>query len=162
MQTLISIYDSHDKALAGVKMLKETGLGSRHISLLGTVSGDPDFEEDVHHATTAVKGVGIGAVVGPVAGLLTGIGVFAIPGLGFLFGAGAIVGAIAGFDIGVIGGGLIAALSLGNVHREMEEKYQEELHAGKTLLLVQGNDTEIARARSVLEGQGMHTELNVH
>jgi hypothetical protein len=156
------MYDSHEKALSGVKILKQAGLSSRHISLLGTVSGDFDFDGEVQNAKTAVKGVGIGAIVGPIAGALTGIGVFAIPGLGFLFGAGALVGAIAGFDIGVIGGGLISALSLGGMHKEMEEKYQQELHEGKLLLLVQGDDEEIAQAKSVLEQHGMHTELDVH
>src|SRR5690606_33851768 len=129
MQTLISIYDSHQSALEGVLLLKEAGFSQKHISLLGSASGDADFKEDEENATVAAKGMGIGAIVGPLAGALTGIGVFAIPGFGFLFGAGALVGAIAGFDIGIIGGGLIASLALSGVHHDMEKKYEADLKA---------------------------------
>jgi len=162
MPTLISIYNEHDKAVSGVRLLKDAGFSSRHISLLGTVAGETDFTENKRNAGAAVTGVGIGAVVGPLAGILTGIGIFAIPGLGFLFGAGALAGAIAGFDIGVIGGGIISALALSGVQHDMEKKYQQELNAGKTLLLFQGNDEEVNHAKSVLETHGMHTEINLH
>ena len=50
--------------------------------------------------------VSLGIAVGSIIGILTGIGIFAIPGLGFLFGAGSIVGAIAGVDFGLMAGGL--------------------------------------------------------
>src|SRR5690606_35335037 len=60
----------------------------------------------------AATGVGIGAVVGPILGALAGVGVLAIPCLGILVGAGALAGAIAGLDVGIIGGGIISALAI--------------------------------------------------
>ena len=42
--------------------------------------------------------------------MLTGLGLFAIPGFGVLFGAGAVIGAFAGFDAGIIAGGLSTIL----------------------------------------------------
>ena len=49
----------------------------------------------------------IGSIIGPTLGVMTGLGIFTIPGFGLLYGAGAIIGAIAEFDLGLVSGGLI-------------------------------------------------------
>jgi len=162
MKSLICIYDSHEKAIESIRLLKTNGFTSKHLSLLGRVSADDEVEGDIKNANTAVKGIGIGAVAGSAIGLLTGVGLLAIPGLGFLVGAGALAGAVAGFDFGVIGGGLISALAIGGVQKEMEAKYQKELESGKSLLIVQGDEEELENAKTILEADGTHMELNLH
>ena len=68
-----------------------------------------DTEED------AATGAGIGAVVGGAGGLLTGLGIMAIPGVGPVVVAGWLaataVGAVAGAVAGGAAGGIIGALT---------------------------------------------------
>lgn len=162
MKSLIGLYNSHDKAIEAIRLLKEDGFTSKHLSLLGKIDGDDEVSDDIKNANTAVKGLGIGAVAGTTLGLLTGVGLLAIPGVGFLVGAGALAGAVAGFDFGVIGGGLISALTIGGIEKEMEEKYQKELETGKTLVVVQGSHDELVKAKALLAAKGGYDELNEH
>ncbi|WP_118949832.1 hypothetical protein [Taibaiella helva] len=153
---IISLYDDHGKAVAAVSLLKAEGFNEKHISLLGTA--DVGDEIQARDATVAARGVGIGALVG----VLAGIGLAVIPGIGILYGLGAVAGAVAGFDFGVIGGTIVSALAIKNMGKEVADRYAAELKAGKTLLAFSGNEDEILKARNVLEGHGMHTELLEH
>lgn len=163
MKTIVSVYDDHAKALEAVKLLKNGGLSSKNISLIGTAYHDKELSDTASEMKIATRGVGIGALAGSTIGLLTGMGLMAIPGLGFIFGIGALAGAVAGFDFGIIGGGIVSALAIKGINKgEVEEKYQAELNAGKTLLIFQGNAEESELARNTLESHGIHTEMGVH
>jgi hypothetical protein len=63
------------------------------------------------HADDNLKVTAAGVVAGSTLGVLNGLGIFALPGLGFLFGAGAIVGGIAGLELGVVGSALFSLFS---------------------------------------------------
>lgn len=106
--------------------------------------------------------VGIGALAGSVLGVLTGVGIFAIPGVGFLYGAGALVGAIAGFDFGIIGGGIASALTVAGISSDDTKQYEEVLKAGKFLVIAQGNEEEVTRAKNVLETHGNLVSITQH
>ncbi len=106
--------------------------------------------------------VSIGVVAGTVLGVLTGIGLFTIPGFGFLFGAGAIVGALAGFDIGLIEGGIVSILTKLGINIGDYDKYENHLNKGNFLVVVQGTDVEIKLAHEILDTHGNHIEVNEH
>lgn len=166
MRTVVGTYDNHHEAVEAVRHLKAAGFNSKQISLIGKVkdtAGLEDVAED-DSARMKVAGaeLGVTAIAGSTIGLLTGIGVFAIPGLGFLFGAGALVGAIAGFDIGLIGGGIISALTLPGVKGETAKQYEKEVSEGKLLLIVQGTEAEVHEAENVLSSYGKHDVLEAH
>lgn len=163
MKTIISIYDNHSKALDALKLLRDAGLPSKNMSLIGTAYEDKEVMDNAADMSIAAKGVGIGALAGSSLGVLTGLGLLAVPGFGFLFGMGALAGAIAGLDVGIIGGGIISALAIGGLKKdELEQKYQTELNAGKILLVFQGGKEDADKAAEVLATHGIHTELGVH
>ena len=85
---------THNAAVEAVKTLKNAGISERNLSILGkaTVTDDNIHIASGEPAKLAAAEVGAAAVLGPVLGVLTGVGLFAIPGLGFLYGAGALVG----------------------------------------------------------------------
>lgn len=155
-QHIVSLYDNHEKAVEAVELLKRDGFNEKHISLLGKTDVGDDVQ--VKDASIAAKGVGIGALVG----VLAGIGLASIPGLGILYGLGAVAGAVAGFDFGVIGGTIVSALAIKSMGKEIADRYEAELKNGKTLLSFSGNETEVRRAGDLLESHGIHTELNLH
>ena len=107
-------------------------------------------------------GLEAGTVLGTTLGILTGIGMFAIPGVGFLYGAGALVGAIAGFDFGLIGGGIASALISVGVKDDMAKKYHDDLVAGKYLVIAHGSEEHVAQAKDLLTGHGTHSEIASH
>jgi uncharacterized membrane protein len=164
MNAAIGVYDSHDKALSAVKELKDAGYPVKRISIIGKANVEEvDEKLNVQPKNPLhVEGVGIGTALGTAVGILTGVGLFAIPGFGFLYGAGALVGAIAGFDFGLIGGGIASVFTTLGVEDEATQKYQDHLAAGKYLLVVQGDNDEVTKAIKILEEHGQHTYVAAH
>lgn len=159
MKTLVAVYETHEKAVHAVNKLKDNGFENKNISILGKAD---IIENHVHVKTndTAEKvEVSLGVVAGTTLGILTGIGVFAIPGLGFLYGAGALVGAVAGADLGIVGSGIVAILTYVGVEQHNKEKYEKYLNECKFLLFVQGDEDRIELAEKVLGKDKLHLEL---
>lgn len=163
MTTTIGVYETHAQALEALHELKIQNFPVSKVSILGQadVKNAHSQADDAEISKQAGKGVGIGILTGSTLGILTGAGVFAIPGLGFLFGAGALVGALAGLDFGLIGGAIAGALSIG-LHKEHHEKYDQYLKEGKFLLIVHGSVEEAEQAKNILHQHGKHIELQTH
>ena len=95
-------------------------------------------------------------MLGTTLGLLTGVGLFAIPGLGVLFGAGAVVGALGGFEIGVAAGGLTTILVELGV-KEDHIAYEQHIQEGRFLLFINGSEEDIHHAENVIMGKHLGT-----
>lgn len=174
MKSTIGVYIDQQSALDAIEALKKAGFPATQISLLGHApeqapaegdivsdgTSDPDLYE--RQMKIATRGVGIGAVVGPILGILAGIGLLSIPGLGTLVGAGAIAGGLAGLDAGLIGGGVISALAIAAGGKENEGKYQGHLEEGRYLIIAQGTPDEVKHAHDVLTEHDNHMALDVH
>jgi uncharacterized membrane protein len=164
MNTTIGVYDFHDDAIEAVLELKQAGFPVKKLSIIGKAEEEV-VDEEMHvmpKNPLNLKGVSIGTTLGAAIGVLTGVGLFAIPGLGFLYGAGALVGAIAGFDFGLIGGGIASVLTTVGVNSEETHKYQENLAEGKYLVIAQGNEAEMKKAKEVMDAHGKHTYVAIH
>ncbi|MBF4471257.1 DUF1269 domain-containing protein [Flavobacterium sp. HJJ] len=159
MKSQIAVYDTHDKAVSAIKRLSQENFSMDHVSLLGKAEVIEDHIQvkslDTIKKTPAVIGMGAGTLLG----LLSGVGVFAIPGFGFLYGAGALVGIIAGLDLGLIAGGAISLLSFTGLKEEEVVKCQEHLKEGKFMVIVKGAQEEIERAKHILHTDGDHLEM---
>ncbi len=159
MNSLIAVYDTHEAALQALAMLKENDFPMNQVSLLGKAEVIDDHlhlsSSEEGKSTPVLLGTGGGALIG----LLTGIGVFAIPGFGFLYGAGAIVGTIAGFDLGLIAGGVASLLASAGFGEHHSKKVNEHLQKGKYTILVHGSAEEIDRAEELLKNEGGFFEL---
>jgi len=163
MTATIAVYHNQGDALSAVNALKGAGYPPNHLSILGHAAEDSAQDEDNaafpelgKPMKIAATGMGIGAVVGPILGALAGLGLIAIPGVGFLYGAGALAGAVAGLDAGLIGGGIFSALAIAQTSSHHEEKYGQDLKAGRYIVVAQGSEEEVKHAREIL------TELDIH
>lgn len=151
MNSKIAIYESHEKALEAVYDLQKAGFPVNKVSLIGEAQIIDNHIYLKSLDTAKTLPIAVGASLGLVTGLLSGIGLFTIPGFGFLYGAGAIIGAIAGFDLGIIGGGLTSVLVHIGIKKEEVIKYEEHIRAGRFVLLVKGSEEEVHLAEKILQ-----------
>jgi hypothetical protein len=160
MKQKIAVYEDHDSAFGAVEILRKEDFPSKQISVLGKVnkSSNDLHLETKNRLTGAPVVLGVGA--GTVLGLLTGLGVFIIPGFGVLYGAGAIIGTLAGFEVGAVGGGLVSLLTTAGIETEQANRHSKHLDDGKFLVFLNGSTEEIERAEELLHTQGTHLELN--
>ena len=161
MKATIGVYDSHEEAIKALDALNEAGFPLKNVSVLG----QDNLDEGNTHTKSQVPeevGVGVGLAAGTTLGVLTGIGVLAIPGFGFLYGAGVLAGAFVGFDMGAIGGGLLAVLAYFGVDKEDVPKYENHLKNGKHILIAQGSESELDHAKEILNTNANHIGLQQH
>lgn len=95
-----------------------------------------------------------GAVVGGLAGLLTGLAVLAIPGIGPIVAAGPIAGALVGLVAGTLGGGLLGALLDAGVPEEQAHAFAGRVAAGEVLLTVRTDRVSRPAVHNILAANG--------
>jgi hypothetical protein len=164
MKTIVGVYESHDSAVKAVQALQTAGYPVKQVSLISKAELVNNHIHVKSSNTVETAEVSAGVAAGAVIGILTGVGIFAIPGLGFLFGAGALVGAFAGLDLGLIGGGLLAILTNIGIDKSVAAKYEKHLNEGKFLVFVQGGEdqSEVKRAHEILHTLNLQLELDTH
>lgn len=163
MRSIVGVYNTHEKAIAAIEALKDAGYPVKQLSLMGQSSlGDHNLHHISKHEALANAPLAIGVVAGPILGALAGLGLFAIPGIGIVFGAGAVVGALAGLDAGLISGGLVTVLTRLGMQTEKAEVYEAHLKNGKYLIMLEGTEEELFRAQTLLNEHGTHELLEVH
>jgi uncharacterized membrane protein len=160
MKLKVALYDSRDKALNAIELLEEKGFPMKSVSLIGKVEIVDDHlhvssYKPLKNGTTVAIGAGAGTIVG----LLTGMGVFAIPGFGMLYGAGALVGAIAGLDLGIVTGGLSTLLATIGIEKDQVVKYEEHITEGAFMVVIDGTESDAIHAEEILHTEGAHLKL---
>lgn len=155
-KTVSALYDSYDAASAAVNALEAAGITHSDISIVANNSDNWHKSHDVSEAADdAGKGAGIGAAVGGVGGLLTGLGLMAIPGVGPVVAAGWLaataVGAAAGAAVGGAAGGIVGALTDAGVPENDAHVYAEGVRRGGTLVTAKVDDARASEAQSILQ-----------
>jgi hypothetical protein len=155
-QTVTALYDTYDAAVFAVNDLEASGIPHADISL---VSNNVDHRYDKDHPTNAAAdagtGAGIGAAVGGVGGLLTGLGLLAIPGVGPVVAGGWLVatavGAVGGAVVGGAAGGIVGSLTGAGVPEHDANFYAEGVRRGGTLVTARVDDARAPVAREILQ-----------
>src|SRR6476659_4851484 len=159
-QTVTALYDTYDSAVSAVNALESSGVPHSDISIVSN-NVDNRFNKDrpTNAAEDAGKGAGIGAVVGGVGGLLTGLGLLAIPGVGPVVAAGWLVataaGAVAGAAVGGAAGGLVGAMTANGIPERDAHVYAESVRRGGSLVTARVEDVDAPAARKILGGGGV-------
>lgn len=155
MKTVTGLFDDYADASAAVSALEARGIPSSDISIVSNNAGDYHNKGDGNAAEGAGTGAGIGAVVGGTGGLLTGLGIMAIPGVGPVVAAGwlaaTVLGAVTGAVAGGAAGGLIGALTDSGVPEEHAHVYAEGVRRGGTLVTARVGDSLELDAEAILK-----------
>ena len=96
MKTVTGLFDDYEDATDAVGELEATGIPHSDISIVANNSSDWYDNDTSKAAEDAAGGAGLGALVGGAGGLLTGLGIMAIPGVGPVVAAGWLAATAAG------------------------------------------------------------------
>lgn len=158
MATVSGLFDRYDDALTAVNHLQALGIDRASISLVSNNADNRHATEGVDTGDVgedAAAGAGMGAVVGGAGGLLAGLGMFAVPGVGPVIGAGWLVataaGAVAGAAAGGAVGGLVGAMTSEGVPESDAHVYAEAVRRGGTLVSARVEEDQVAEARAILD-----------
>jgi hypothetical protein len=163
MRSLIGVYKSHEDAVTALYELQKSGYPIKPLTIVGKADMTGSHIHVEANDNVQKAEVTIGAVAGAVLGIMTGAGIFAIPGFGLLFGAGALLGTFAGMDVGFMAGGVVAIFTQAmGIDESNAIKYERRLNEGNFLLFAPGDKKQIELAKSLLHTQGLSLELDMH
>ena len=153
MKSSIAIYNSHDEAIHALNLLKNYKFSLEKVSIIGKAEIIDDKIHLSSNTPIIASPLIAGSAIGATLGLLVGISVISVPGLGFLFGAGAVVGALGGLDLGIIAGGIGSILVSLGIKEDYAIKYEEHIKSGKYLIFIDGSDEDIRKAKRILDSE---------
>ncbi len=143
MKTVTGLFDDNADAHSAVTQLEAAGVPSNDISIVSNNAHHHDGSES-KAAEGAGTGAGIGAVVGGAGGLLTGLGLMAIPGVGPVVAAGWLAATAAGVAAGAVAGGaaggIVGAMTDSGVSEEDAHVYAEGVRRGGTIVTAKVDD----------------------
>ncbi len=150
MQTITKVFATYDQAERAVTALEAAGIASSEISIV-TNDKNGKHQADYGAVSEAGTGIGIGAALGGTAGLLTGLGLMAIPGVGPVVAAGWLASTAVGAMAGGATGGIVGSLVSSGLDDDEAHVYSEALRRGGTLLSVRADDDEIDLVHATLD-----------
>ena len=155
MRIITRLYHRPADAARIVRDLKAAGIDEADISLVAGHSEDEATPSDDPDVTVAAidarKGEAVGAVIGGVAGLLTGLGILAIPGLGLVVAAGWLVATITGAGVGAAAGSLLGALVGLGISEEHAAQHIKGIKGGAVLVTVRTEAEKALLAEHIMD-----------
>jgi uncharacterized membrane protein len=141
VRTVSALFDTYDQVVMAVDGLSEMGVASGDITVIS---------QSRDAATKIAEGASLGAAIGGVGGLLAGLGMFMIPGLGSVLGAGWLIPVLIGAAAGGVAGGVIGSLTGAGIDENDAHVYAEGVRRGGTLLVARVHDDEVGEAKAIL------------
>jgi len=162
LNATVAIYDNHQNALAAIKILTDSEFPVDKISIVGKGDIVEDHFKIHDSGEYTQKGLAVGAVIGGILGVLTGLSFFALPGLGVLFASGALIGGTGGVAMGAAGGGIFSTLLSLGISKSGVLSYKTHLENGKFLVICHGTQEEIDNAKLIIEEKTSHVGVESH
>lgn len=164
IRTVTGLFDDYDQAAKSVDQLEALGIPQADISILASNEGDRHAgivapnnrsgETESDASDGAGTGATLGTVLGGGAGLLTGLGLMAIPGVGPVVAAGWLVATLTGAGVGAAAGGLLGGLTGAGLSDDDAETYAEGVRRGGTLVTVRADEARADRVTAILNEHG--------
>jgi hypothetical protein len=151
----VAVYENHERADQAVRALHKAGFDMKKLSIVGKDFHTEEHAVGFYTASDGMKFWGkLGAFWGGLWGLFFSSALLVIPVVGHVIVLGplvaALVGALEGAVLGGSGGVFVGALTSLGIPRDSVVKYENDVKAGKFLVLAQGTHQEVERAREIL------------
>ncbi|MBP6730826.1 MAG: hypothetical protein KA149_02140 [Chitinophagales bacterium] len=163
MNKVVGVYETEEMANQAVEDLKNAGFAEDDVTVFNRedITNNHIHVKMDHRFEIAEIGAGIG--VGAILGMLTGLGVFKIPGLPFLYNVGVIKGLFSGVIFGLLIGAAIALVATIIVYLRVVYSNEKHLNEGKFLVFYDGHRrADIKRAHEVLHTPDLAIELSAN
>src|ERR1700722_4973187 len=156
--SVVAIYDAHEKAEHAIKELQEAGVDMKSLSIVAKDTHTDEHVIGYYNAGDRMKRWGkIGAFWGGFWGLLFGSAFFAIPGIGPLLVAGPLVAWIVGALEGAVVVGGLSAVGAGlysiGIPKDSIVEYETALKTDKFLLVVHAGAAEVDKAKNIVKNK---------
>jgi hypothetical protein len=156
-QCAVGVYESIEKAESAARALHRAGftagqvsLVKRHLDPAGETAARLSLGDD------SVRDAAIGGALGSLAGLAGAATLISVTGVGLILLTGPLVTLT-----GAIVGAFLGALSGWGVHETNIRRYESLVEAGKVLVVVAGQPTEVEKAEALLrDSQASHVHLH--
>jgi hypothetical protein len=157
---VVGVFDDRADAEAALRSLRAANFPPAEIDV--AVLEVPEARGIDHSASERpatrideTTGILAGGLLGGLTGWLLAASTVAVPGLGALVAAGALVGALGGAGIGAATGGLLGYLLDHGLTQTEASYYHERIRHGAALVIVR-DATRTEEARTILERHGAH------
>jgi hypothetical protein len=151
----VAVYATHEEADGAIKSLQKAGFDMKNLSIVGKDFRTEEHAVGYYNTGDRVKFWGkTGAFWGGLAGILFSSAFLVIPVVGHIIVLGPLVSSIIGGLEGaaVVGStsALFAALVGMGIPKDSVVQYENDVKAGKFLVLAQGTPDEVNRAKGLL------------
>jgi uncharacterized membrane protein len=151
----VAVYATHDQADEAIKSLQKSGFDMKKLSIVGKDFRTEEHALGYYNTGDRVRFWGkTGAFWGGLVGILFSSAFLLIPVVGHIIVLGPLVSSIiGGLEGAAIGGGtsaLFAALVGLGIPKDTVIQYENEVKAGKFLVIAQGTPDEVVRAKATL------------
>jgi uncharacterized membrane protein len=148
--TILGIFDDPVAARRAVEALRASPLRLDDISIVSRAT-----DSGAAPSSAADVSAGEGATVGAVWGGLVGLAALLIPGVGPFIAVGALGAALTGALTGALVGGIAAALiDFGGIPEDDARAYEQQVHAGRTLVAIKAREEDAVEVRRILAASG--------
>jgi hypothetical protein len=166
----IGVFSHRRDAEAALTELRDAGFPMSRVSIIAknsdgdriagvNTSTDRDVAAGNKAGEGAKAGAATGAAIGGLGGLLVGLGALAIPGVGPVIAGGtaatAIATALTGGAVGAAAGGITGGLVGLGIPENRAKVYSDRFQRGDYLVIVDGTESEIRQAESILRHRGI-------
>lgn len=156
MKRYIYAFDTPGAARGAVEVLRGHGIRDEAISLVArsNIELEEIPQRYLDASTDFIPALRRGAAVGGVIGLCAGLIALAIPPLGITMAGPALIGFFAG---GAVLGAWSSSLVGSSVPDEVRRKFEDEIDAGRTLLVIDANhQNDMLIKETMAEGEDRH------
>ena len=150
MKATVAIYDSHLTALDAIEVLKNKCYPVDQLSMIGQARSSNNGLEKKFIDPLISASVSVGMVVDSTLAVLSRVRILPVPDLGFIFGAGAVVGNLASTNLDTANTEVDAILKTIGVNKVETVDFSSQLKEGKFLVVAQGDDDEAEKAKNIL------------
>lgn len=154
-QVLIAAYDEMESAHQAIQDLLQKGFSIDSVGFAANDMNEQFSSVLDQRGQRVATGVGVGAIIGGIASILTTLVLQAIPGVGQIAAAGPFLymlglGTVSGGAIG----GLVTSMRNAGMSEEDARAYEEMLRRGKSLVAVETPTQRLDEATAVLDKHG--------
>ena len=166
MNVVVAVYNTHPQAEEGLRAFQSSGFDMKKLSIVGKDFRTEEHAVGYYNTGDSVRFWGkTGAFWGGLVGILFSSAFLVIPVVGHLIILGplvsSIVGGLEGAAVGGASSALFAALVGMGIPRDSVIQYENEVKAGRFLVVAQGTQDEVERAKGVL-ASGKPTSVASH